>query len=219
MSSAAEGAWYNFRPEGDAARLVVGGAWTRDAARRLDPLMRSLDAHGHARVEIDCTALSRLDTVGAWLLLRTKRKLERDGATVTGVNVGAEYRALVHTIDHECRAPPVEMPPPHTFAARLERIGRAAYHAVNRAHGLTGFFGLVVVEAAATLRHPRKLRVASLFHQMEEIGLNAVPIVGLLSLLIGVVFAYQGADQLHRFGADVFTVNLLSVGICASLAE
>jgi phospholipid/cholesterol/gamma-HCH transport system permease protein len=197
--------------------FVVGGAWTRGEARRLDPLMRSLDIHGYNRVEIDCRALSRLDTVGAWLLLRTRRKLQQDGVIVEPVNVAPEYRALVHTINHECRAPPVELPPRHTFTAPLERIGRGAWHAFGQAYGLIGFFGLVVVETVATMARPRKLRVAALVHQMEEIGLNSLPIVGLLSLLIGVVFAYQGADELHRFGADVFTVNLLGVGVLREL--
>ncbi len=126
-------------------------------------------------------------------------------------------RALVHTINHECQAPPVKLPPRHAFTAPLERIGRGLWHALDQAYGLIGFFGLVVVEAAATVLRPRKLRVAALVHQMEETGLNSLPIVGLLSLLIGVVFAYQGADELHRFGADVFTVNLLGVGVLREL--
>ena len=217
MSSASDAAWYTLQPDGDTMWFVVGGAWTRGEARRLDPLMRSLDIHGYSRVEIDCRALSRLDTVGAWLLLRTGRKLHQDGAIVDPVNVAPDTRALVHTINHECRAPPVELPPRHTFTAPLERIGRGAWHAFGQAYGLIGFFGLVVVETVATMARPRKLRVAALVHQMEEIGLNSLPIVGLLSLLIGVVFAYQGADELHRFGADVFTVNLLGVGVLREL--
>ena len=217
MSSASDAAWYTLRPDGDTMWFVVGGAWTRGEARRLDPLMRSLDIHGYNRVEIDCRALSRLDTVGAWLLLRTGRKLRQDGAIVDPVNVAPEYQALVHTINHECRAPPVELPPRHTFTAPLERIGRGAWHAFGQAYGLIGFFGLVVVETVATMARPRQLRVAALVHQMEEIGLNSLPIVGLLSLLIGVVFTYQGADELHRFGADVFTVNLLGVGVLREL--
>jgi phospholipid/cholesterol/gamma-HCH transport system permease protein len=74
-----------------------------------------------------------------------------------------------------------------------------------------------VFETVATVLQPRRLRVAALFHQMEEIGLNALPIIGLLSFLIGVVVAYQGADQLRQFGAEVFTVNLLGVGILREL--
>lgn len=217
MTSTVEAAWYALQPEGGTMRLVVGGAWTRDEARRLDPLMRSLDVHGYTRVDIDCGALSRLDTVGAWLLLRTGRILRHRGVTLNPVNVAPEYRALVHTINHECWAPPVEMPPHHTVTGPLERIGRGTWHAIGQAHGLLGFFGLIVIEMAATVLRPRKLRVPALVHQMEETGLYALPIVGLLSLLIGVVFAYQGADELHRFGADVFTVNLLGVGILREL--
>ena len=71
----------------------------------------------NAKAEFDCGAIERLDTVGAWLLLRTKRSLERRGIAVQPVHVDPKYRALVHTIDHDCRAPPVAPPPRHTVAA------------------------------------------------------------------------------------------------------
>lgn len=198
-------------------RLVVGGAWTRGEAPRLDPLMRSLNVRGYDRVEIDCRALSRLDTVGAWMLLRTGRIWRHQGVVVDPVNVAAEYQALVHTINYECRAPPVALPAHPPLTGLLERTGRALWHAFDQAYGLIGFFGLVVVETVATLWRPHKLRTAALSHQIEEIGFNSLPIVGLLSLLVGVVFAYQGSSELHRFGADVFTINLLGVGVLREL--
>jgi phospholipid/cholesterol/gamma-HCH transport system permease protein len=214
---AADAAWYRTERAGDTFRLIVGGFWVISEARRLDPLLQALDPKGSAHVEIDCKTLERLDTVGAWLLLRTKRVLEHKGFEVHPVNVREEYHALVHTIDHECRAPPVQMPPPHTFTDRLERIGRGVFHALRQAYGLVGFFGLIAFQTAATILRPGRLRVAALFHQIEETGLNALPIVGLLSFLIGVVVAYQGADQLRQFGLEVFTVNLLGVGILREL--
>ena len=128
-----------------------------------------------------------------------------------------EYRALVHTIDHECRAPPVQLPAPHTFTDRLERIGRGLFHALHQAYALVGFFGLVVLATVTTMLQPSRLRVAALLHQIEETGVNALPIVGLLSFLIGVVVAYQGADQLRQFGVEVFTVNLLGIGVLREL--
>ncbi len=67
------------------------------------------------------------------------------------------------------------------------------------------------------MRHPRRLRLTATIVQMEHTGLNATPIVGLLSFLIGVVFAYQGADQLRRFGAEIYTVNLLGIAILREL--
>src|SRR3977135_1343834 len=75
----------------------------------------------------------------------------------------------------------------------------------------------VAVPFAELLRHPRRLPLPALVAQMEQVGVNAMPIVGLLSFLIGVVFAYQGADQLRRFGAEIYTVNLLGIAILREL--
>jgi phospholipid/cholesterol/gamma-HCH transport system permease protein len=215
--AAENAAWYTIEHRGTTFRLVVGGFWIISEARRLDPDLRALDIADATHVEIDVEALDRLDTVGAWLLLRTKRILEHRGIVVEPVNVRPEYRALVHTIDYECRAPPVELPPRYSFISRLDRIGRGLFRALHQGYELTGFFGLVVYEAVATVAQPRRLRFAALVHQMEETGLNALPIVGLLSFLVGVVFAYQGSDQLRQFGAELFTVNLLGVGFLREL--
>ena len=78
----AAAAWYRTEYEGDILRLIVGGSWIISEARQLDPMLRALDPRGHARIMIDCGALERLDTVGAWLLLRTKRVLEHEGLEV-----------------------------------------------------------------------------------------------------------------------------------------
>jgi phospholipid/cholesterol/gamma-HCH transport system permease protein len=198
-------------------RLAVGGSWTIREARRLDSTLRGFDVAGSTQVEIDCAALDHIDTTGAWLLLRTKRILEHKGIAVKPVNVRPEYRALVHTIDHECRAPPVELPRRHSLAAHLERIGRGLFHALHQGYQLIDFFGQVVFETIATILQPKRLRFAALVHQMEETGLNALPIVGLLSFLVGVVFAYQGSDQLRDFGAELYTVNLLGIGFLREL--
>ena len=215
--AAENAAWYTIEQRGTTFRLVVGGFWIISEAPRLDPDLRALDIADATHVEIDVGALGRLDTVGAWLLLRTKRILEQRGIIVEPVNVRPEYRALVHTIDYECRAPPVELPPRHSFISRLDRIGRGLVHALHQGYELLGFLGLVVFETVATVAQPRRLRFAALVHQMEETGLNALPIVGLLSFLVGVVFAYQGSDQLRQFGAELFTVNLLAVGFLREL--
>lgn len=213
----AEVAWYRTEQAGDTFRLVVGGSWIISQASRLDPLMQAIEPATFRQVEVDFAALDRLDTVGAWLLLRTKRALEHKGLEVRAVNVRQEYRALVHTIDHECTAPPVAPLPRRTFTNRLEWIGRGLFHALHQAYELVSFLGHVAFEAVETILNPRRLRVAALFHQMEETGVNALPIVGLLSFLVGVVMAYQGADQLRQFGADVFTVNLVGVGVLREL--
>ena len=70
---------------------------------------------------------------------------------------------------------------------------------------------------ARLLRHPARLRLRATVRQMEQTGLDATPIVGLLSFLIGVVMAFQGADQLRRFGGEIYTVNLLGITILREL--
>jgi len=88
---------------------------------------------------------------------------------------------------------------------------------LNRVYDILGFTGLVTVTLLRLLRRPRRLRLVATLVQMERVGLDAMPIVGLLSFLIGVVMAYQGADQLRRFGAEIYTVNLLGISILREL--
>jgi phospholipid/cholesterol/gamma-HCH transport system permease protein len=103
---------------------------------------------------------------------------------------------------------------PSGFRGRLYKIGRATMHAWHQGVSMLGYLGRVTVETGEAIAKPKhNLRIAAIFHQIEETGINALPIVGLLSFLIGVVLAYQGADQLERFGAQVFTINLLGVGL------
>jgi phospholipid/cholesterol/gamma-HCH transport system permease protein len=93
----------------------------------------------------------------------------------------------------------------------VERVGRATFEFFSEAKALLAFYGMTVIAYFAILRRPRSLRLVSLVNQIEQSGLNAIPIVCLLSFLIGIVIAYVGADQLRRFGAEIFTVNLLGV--------
>jgi phospholipid/cholesterol/gamma-HCH transport system permease protein len=206
-------AWYDTTRDGKLLRITLGGHWVLAEARRLDQGLHALAAQGCQRVELDCRALEQLDTVGAWLLLRTQRSFEAQRLSVAIVNVPEAFRPLVHTVDHECTAPPVEVTHRNPLIRLLERIGRAVFGMGRWSYELLEFFGGVAYETVATIVQPRRLRGAALIHQIDETGLNALPILGLLSFLIGVVFAFQGADQLRRFGAEVFTVNLLAVSI------
>jgi phospholipid/cholesterol/gamma-HCH transport system permease protein len=202
-------AWFRL----DKGRLELGGTWTIGASARLDRELRALQAPAGA-IAIDTSQLERLDSSGAWLLLRTRRALEEAGATVTGPELPENYRPLLENLEkaHPARAPaPVRG---RKFLRRLYRIGKATMHALGQAYSILGYLGRVTVETGEAVARPKhNLRIAAIIHQIEETGINALPIVGLLSFLIGVVLAYQGADQLKRFGAQVFTINLLGVGL------
>lgn len=205
-----ERAWFKTEQRENVLRFTVGGDWILSEAPRLDPKLRALDLSKTHEAEIDGKALEKLDSAGAWLLLRTKRALEAKGANVRSFVIPENYGALFGTLERQHTALPVKETPRHPF---LYRIGRGFMEAMSQGYQMLGYLGRVTAETVQTIGPQKRLRWKAFIHQVEETGINALPIVGLLSFLIGIVLAYQGADQLRRFGAEIFTINLLGVSI------
>lgn len=205
----------------ESGRLILRaeGNWLVTSAAELDRRLHALDMPTGRDVTLDAAGIGRLDTAGAWLLLRTEHAWSERGNKVELKNVRPNFVPLIEQIRARGVAEPVPhpIPPHHTFAGFLARIGQIALGVSARAYAILGFAGLVTVTMLGLLRHPRRLRLIATLVQMEQTGLDAMPIVGLLSLLIGVVFAYQGADQLRQFGAEIYTVNLLGIAVLREL--
>jgi phospholipid/cholesterol/gamma-HCH transport system permease protein len=199
-------AWFKL----DRGVLKLGGPWTIKQSARLDGELLALKAGG--AVKIDASGIDKMDSAGAWLLLRTQRALNANGKA-DSLNVPARYQTLLDNLQQD-NGPAMTLPPRNQFRAWLERIGKATVHAGQQGYRMLGYLGRVTVETIGAFSSPKSnLRVAAMVHQVEETGISALPIVGLLAFLIGVVLAYQGADQLKRFGAQAFTINLLGVGV------
>ena len=204
-------AW--FKLDRDGRKLALGGSWTIGESARLDRELKAIKPAGGV-LEIDASQVSRMDSAGAWLLLRTRRALEAAGAKISRFSLPELYQPLYENLDQERTSEPHVSRIPPGFRGRLYKIGRATMHAWRQAVSMLGYLGRVTVETGEAIVKPKhNLRIAAMFHQIEETGINALPIVGLLAFLIGIVLAYQGADQLARFGAQIFTINLLGVGI------
>ena len=204
-------AW--FKLDRDGHKLALGGSWTIGESARLDRELKDIKPAG-GTIEIDASQVSRMDSTGAWLLLRTRRALESAGAKISHFTLPELYQPLLENLDQERKPEPHKSRIPSGFRGRLYKIGRATVHASHQAVSMLGYLGRVTVETGEAITKPKhNLRIAAMFHQVEETGINALPIVGLLAFLIGVVLAYQGADQLKRFSAEIFTINLLGVGI------
>ncbi len=206
-------------PEPDALVLRAEGDWLVATAAELDGRLRALALPQGRRVTLDLAGIERLDTAGAWLVLRTEHDLAARGNAVELRNLRASFNPLIDQVRGRGTGPPLPHPVPshHTLLGFVARIGEVTLRLMRRGYAILGFFGLVMITLAQLVRHPRRLRLTATIVQMEHTGLNATPIVGLLSFLIGVVFAYQGADQLRRFGAEIYTVNLLGIAILREL--
>jgi phospholipid/cholesterol/gamma-HCH transport system permease protein len=206
---------------GNRLAIEAGGAWTLPGLAQLDAARQTLvakaeGAPGDAR--IDGTALDALDTAGAWLLYHLERNLQSLGWRVDVTGLPDHHAALladVRRLDPQSPAPAAEVNP---FLRLVAELGRDTLSAGAEAARLLSFYGQVVLTLARVLLRPTRLRLISLTHHLEKTCLDALPIVGLIAFLIGVVMAYQGADQLRQFGAEIFTVNLLGISILREIA-
>ncbi|MGN6515879.1 MAG: ABC transporter permease [Rhizomicrobium sp.] len=199
------------------ARLVCKGDWTLSEIPNIDQILDAVDLRGARDLEIDGSPIDSLDSGGAWLLLRTKREAEKLGAKTT-LTIPEKYQALLETMEREHTAPPVTHPPHKGFIGLLERTGEGTVHALRQGRDMLGFLGRITIETIEAFLSPRReLPFPALVHQIEETGLTALPIVGLLAFLLGIVLAYQGADQLKRFGAQIYTIDFLGIGFLREL--
>ncbi len=212
-------AWIEPESHGDALVLRAGGEWSLAGAAALDRRLGTLRLPPARRVSIDLGALEALDTAGAWLVLRLERALQARGSEVRIDNLARSLEPLLRQVE---RGPDTAPSPPrrrvhHNLLDFLAYLGAGTFNVLRTTAGVLSFLGLVIVTTGREWLKPRRIRVTSLVAQMERTGFSAMPIVGLLSFLIGIVTAYQGADQLRRFGAQILTVDLLALGFLREL--
>jgi phospholipid/cholesterol/gamma-HCH transport system permease protein len=172
--------------------------------RTLGKLPDRLDAIGGPVQRIDLSGIGRIDTVGAWVV---HRLATRHDATIEGLDEDSRY--LLDQVVAADR--PVALPPRSrsAFGTMLAEIGDAVVVTLRTLYGLLGFMGATTIAFVNVVRHPSRFRFNATVHRFEVVGVQALAIVGLMSFLIGIVIAQQGAVQLRQFGAEVFTINLV----------
>ena len=199
--------------------LAAAGEWLVATAAELDQQLRALKMPANARVMLDLAGIERLDTAGAWLLLRTEHDLRERGNAVEMRDLRPNFEPLIEQVRAAGKIAPARHPRPahHTIAGFIGRIGEASIGLIARAYSILGFFGITSATALRLILHPRRLRMTAVVAQMEQTGVNAFPIVGLLTFLIGVVIAFQGADYLRFYGLESYTVQLTGASILREL--
>ncbi|MFD1950066.1 MlaE family lipid ABC transporter permease subunit [Sphingomonas arantia] len=171
---------------------------------RLGDVVERVDAIDTPPTAIDLSGIERIDTVGAWIVHRLVRDHD---IPVQGADENtSRLLEQVAAADRPAKVRPDATP---SFVRVLGQIGDAVAQAGHTLIGLTGFFGATLVAAWGVIRHPRRFRYNAVARQFEVVGVEALAIVGLMSFLIGVVIAQQGAIQLRQFGAEVFAINLI----------
>ena len=181
--------------------LRLSGPYLLSSIGDIEKDLRRLDADFD---QIDLADVSEIDTVGAWF---TCSLAEKNSAEV--INASERAQRLMKAVGQSDNTAPLEAP----RSALLERVpesaGAMVFDAGRGVVSIIGFLGQILTGAGALIRHPRRFRYRALVHQFESVGVNSLPIIGLMSFLIGIVIAQQGATQLQYFGAESLTVNLV----------
>jgi phospholipid/cholesterol/gamma-HCH transport system permease protein len=197
----------------DGTMLHLGGAWVTAALADLEPQMAAITPGPGI---LDAAGLDALDTGGADALRRLLNQLRSGGDTVTLSGLRPEYQALLDLVDG--RLDDFVCPLPTPAPGHLEQIGRGTVALWNEALALLAFVGEIAEVMWRALRDPRRIRWREVIADIHSSGVNALPIIGLLSFLIGIVIAYQGGVQLRTYGANIFVVELVALTMLRELA-
>ena len=198
--------------KGSGLALCAGGPWTARFASELEQMVSDAERlkGKAANIFIDVSQISKLDTFGAWLIERLRRSLTQGGIEAKIAGLSADYSTLVEEV-RRVKAFPAADVTTVTISGMLEQVGRTMAGIGGTLLSLVDMLGAVLAASFRVFTHPRSFRLTSTVHHMEQVCWRAVPIVVLITFLIGCIISQQGIFHFRRFGADIFVVDMLGV--------
>ncbi|NVE94783.1 MlaE family ABC transporter permease [Altererythrobacter lutimaris] len=196
------GAQYSIEADAQGGdRLVLSGPYLVSCIGAIDEELRALSG---PFASIDLSQVSEIDTVGAWVAstLAQRHEAPLTGASERAARLVGALEGLSHQEDFEGE----ELP---SWERLSEQTGRKVFEVRSGIIGVINFLGAILVGCWNVLLNPGRFRGLAFVRQMELVGVSALPIIGLMSFLIGIVIAQQGAVQLQQFGAEALTINLV----------
>lgn len=195
----------------DRGQIHLSGSWVLANVLTASELLQS---YSNSIQHINARNIDQLDSAGALQLLRFAT---RTGLKNEAIEFREEHRPLISTIeilDDEHPKPERD----YGFLAALERLGIAVVKTRRNIIDVCSFLGENLVKIAQLAREPRRFRITSTVHHMEQVGLDAVPLVVVLSYLVGAVIAFLGSTILRNFGAEIFVVELVNIAFLREFA-
>jgi phospholipid/cholesterol/gamma-HCH transport system permease protein len=203
----------NVATVGDTLELRPTGSWTVINANVLESLFNAVapQLESAKRLRVDLAGVLEIDTLGAWLLEKISRGAEQAGQPVTVTGIDERHSGLIEDVRKVNRGRRAARQQPHPILLRLEQAGRASFDAVGEIAIFLQMLGATGWALVRTLRHPRSLRLTSLVYQTWRIGWQAIPIMVLITFLIGAIIAQQGIFHFRKFGAESYVVDMVGI--------
>ncbi len=167
-------------------------------------------AGSRPNILIDVSQVSKLDTFGAWLIERLRRSVSQGEMETSIAGLSANYASLVEEV-RRVKSAPVAETTQVTLSGMLAQVGRSVVGIGETIAGLVDMLGAVLAAGGRVILHPRSFRLTSTVHHLEQVCWRAVPIIVLITFLIGCIISQQGIFHFRRFGADIFVVDMLGV--------
>jgi phospholipid/cholesterol/gamma-HCH transport system permease protein len=201
---------------GPDLRIRATGDWTCTNAEALERSIETLVRGGARITSIDTAGVRELDTFGAWLLERLAREAPR-GAQPAFVGASEQRRDLLARMRGVNRRHAIEASPGGILIRSLDRASNQLYGLRKEAASLLGVLGAVVAIAVRIPFRPRTLRFTSFVHQLDRVGLQAVPIIALITFLVGCIISQQAIFHFRTFGAENYMVDLVGILVLREL--
>ena len=198
---------------------MLSGSWTARGIGTDTPRL-DLPSRGSApALVIDGTRIEALDTAGAWVLQKFLQRLRGEGNTVEMRGLRPDFAKLLEIAEQQAVGS-AKTPSPDAGApsSTLEVLGRNAAATLEEMVAMLSFVGESAAALAGSITHPQRIRWRPILHNIRSAGFDALPIVGLLSFLLGIVVAYQGASQLRQYGANIFVADLVGLSMLREFA-
>jgi phospholipid/cholesterol/gamma-HCH transport system permease protein len=201
--------------------LALTGEWSVREVAALEAALAAVDVSAGPHLEIDTGRVTRLDLSGAWVLRAFLRRARRAGAEVAFRGSPPDQLRLVdETLRGQADDPAAQTaaPPDGEPGERaLVAIGRYSVRSWHGAVQGMAFVGRTFLTLASTVTSPRRLRPISIARHVFDTGITAMPITALIAFLISVILAYLSAQQLRGLGADIYVVDLVTIGVLREL--
>jgi phospholipid/cholesterol/gamma-HCH transport system permease protein len=206
-------------PAGDVLELRPGGSWTAANATTLETLATALapQLDRSTAVTVDMTEVHELDTLGAWLIEKMSRRARAAGHPVKVIGIADNYAGLIEEVHQVNRRNPVAPPVRNRLTGKVEELGRGAFSATQDVAVFAEMLGSLFLALVDVLRRPRSLRMTSLVYQLYRVGWQAIPIMVLITFLIGAIIAQQGIFHFRKFGADSYVVDMVGILVLREL--
>ena len=205
--------------QSDPQKIRLAGSWTALGLGAIVSRLDALSALTRTDLVIDGAGIEAMDAAGAWVLQKFLHQFQVTGAAVEVSSLRPEFNKLLTIVRQQVSGQAVSQAAlTITPSSNLEALGQRAEAAVEQAFALLSFIGECFFALLGSVAHPSRFRWRPILFNIRTAGFDALPIVGLLSFMLGIVVAYQGADQLRQYGANIFVADLIGISMLREFA-